>query len=93
MRFRFLKRRSPRCLNSALVRYHLAMSYIAIRQTAKASEQLRAALSLAPDAELEAKIQEALRNITEYVAVSAPWLVVVLGRINVADCRQNCALR
>ena len=47
----------------ALVHYHLAMSYIAIRQTAKASEELRTALSLAPDAELEAKIQEALRNL------------------------------
>jgi cellulose synthase operon protein C len=49
--------------NTALVRYHLAMSYMAIRQTAKASEQLRAALSLAPDSELEAKIQEALRSV------------------------------
>ena len=49
--------------NTALVRYHLAMSYIAIRQTAKASEQLSAALSLAPDFELEAKIQDALRSV------------------------------
>ena len=49
--------------NIALVRYHLAMSYIAIKQTAKASEQLTAALSLAPDFELEAKIQDALRNV------------------------------
>ena len=47
----------------ALVHYHLAMSYIAIRHTAKASEELRTALSLAPDAALEAKIQEALRSL------------------------------
>ena len=47
----------------ALVHYHLAMSYIAIRQTAKASEELRMALSLAPDSDLEAKIQDALRNL------------------------------
>ena len=49
--------------NLALVRYHLAMSYIAIRQSAKASEQLKAALSLAPDSELEEKIREALKNL------------------------------
>ena len=49
--------------NFALVHYHLAMSYIAVRQTTKASEELRAALSLAPDAELEAKIRKALRNL------------------------------
>ena len=48
--------------NLALVHYHLAMSYIAIRQSAKASEQLKAALSLAPDSELEGKIREALKN-------------------------------
>ena len=48
--------------NLALVHYHLAMSYIAIRQYAKASEQLKAALSLAPDSELEGKIREALKN-------------------------------
>lgn len=49
--------------NVALVRYHLAMSYIAIRQTAKAFEQLRAARSLASDPELEGKIEEALRKL------------------------------
>ena len=47
----------------ALVHYHLAMSYIAIRQATKASEQLKAALSLAPDSELEEKIREALKNL------------------------------
>ena len=47
----------------ALVRYHLAMSYIAIGQTAKGFEQLRAAQSLAPDFELDAKIQQALRKL------------------------------
>ena len=38
-----------------LVRYHLAMSYIAVGQTAKATEQLKAAQSLGPDPELEGK--------------------------------------
>jgi tetratricopeptide (TPR) repeat protein len=46
-----------------LVRYHLAMSYIAVGQIAKAAEQLRAANSLAPDPHLEAKIQEAFKNL------------------------------
>jgi len=49
--------------NIALVRYHLAMSYIAIRQTAKASEELAAALALSPDAELARKIQEAVQRL------------------------------
>ena len=49
--------------NMALVRYHLAMSYIAIGQTAKASEQLTTALSLGPDSVLDGKIQEALRKL------------------------------
>ena len=49
--------------NIALVHYHLGMSYIAIRQTVKASEQLKAALSLGPDSELEEKIREALKNL------------------------------
>ena len=47
----------------ALVHYHLAMSYIAVGQTAKASEQLRTALSLGPDSVLDGKIQEALRKL------------------------------
>ena len=50
--------------NIALIHYHLAMSYLAIRQTAKASEQLKTALSLTPDSELEEKIQEALKNLS-----------------------------
>ena len=49
----------------AMVRYHLAMSYIAIGRTAKASEQLKAALSLTPDSELEGKIRDALPKISE----------------------------
>jgi tetratricopeptide (TPR) repeat protein len=49
--------------NIALIHYHLAMSYLAIRQDTKASEQLNAALLLAPDAELEEKIKEALKNL------------------------------
>ena len=49
--------------NAALVRYHLAMSYIAVGQSEKASEQLKAALLLAPDPELAGKVQEALRKL------------------------------
>ena len=49
--------------NSALVHYHLAMSYMAVQQPAKASEQLKVALSLTPDSELEKKIHEALNSL------------------------------
>lgn len=49
--------------NIALIHYHLAMSYIAINQDAKASKQLKTALSLTPDSELEEKIQTALRDL------------------------------
>ena len=47
----------------ALVHYHLGMIYIAMRQATKASEQLRTALSLSPDSQLEEKIREALSNL------------------------------
>lgn len=47
----------------AMVLYHLAMSYIANNQAADASEQLKAALSLAPDSELDRKIREALKRL------------------------------
>ena len=49
--------------NLPLVRYHLAMSYVAVGQTAKASEQLKVALSLDPNPGLEDKIQQALRKL------------------------------
>jgi len=48
---------------SALVHYHLGMSYIGIGQFAKASEQLKDALARAPDSELEGKIKAGLKNI------------------------------
>jgi len=50
-------------LPTALVRYHLGMAYIAVRDEAKASEQLRAALRLEPDSGLEEKINRALRQL------------------------------
>jgi cellulose synthase operon protein C len=44
------------------IRYHLAMSYIAIKQPDKASEQLKAALQLEPDGSpLKDKIRSALK--------------------------------
>ena len=48
---------------SAPVHYHLGMSYIGIGQFAKASDQLREALTRAPDSELEAKIKAELKDI------------------------------
>ncbi len=52
--------------NMASVHYHLAMSYVALKQAAKASEQLTAALSLAPDHELEKKIKEAQKDLLTF---------------------------
>jgi cellulose synthase operon protein C len=49
--------------NIALVQYHLALSYIAIRETGKASEYLKAALLLAPDGELGEKSRAALAKL------------------------------
>ena len=49
--------------NVALVHYHLAMSYMAARQSKEASEQLKAALALSPDGELEEKIEGALKKL------------------------------
>ena len=46
-----------------LVRYHLAMSYIAAGRVSEASSQLKAALLLAPDSGLEQKIREALIKV------------------------------
>ena len=47
----------------ALVRYHLAMCYIGLKQSAKATEQLKAALSLHPDIDLEDRIRDALNKL------------------------------
>ena len=50
--------------NLGVVRYHLGMSYIAIDQLAKASEQLKKALELATNSgELEQKIRAALEKV------------------------------
>ena len=56
--------------NIALVRYHLAMSYIAIRQNTKASEELKAALSLAP-ALIGGENPGSAEELTEYVGIVA----------------------
>ena len=45
--------------NSALVRYHLGMSYIGVGQFAKATEQLKQALAETSDADLQTKIRPA----------------------------------
>ena len=49
MRFPSLEKAATALPDMAMVHYHLAMSYIAAGQTAKASEQLKTALSLGPD--------------------------------------------
>jgi cellulose synthase operon protein C len=49
--------------NVAVVHYHLAMSYMALQQPAKASEQFKVTLSLAPDSELQQKTHEALNSL------------------------------
>jgi cellulose synthase operon protein C len=50
--------------NLGSIRYHLGMSYIATGQTAKATEQLKAALQLEPDeSPLKEKIRSALKRI------------------------------
>lgn len=46
----------------ALIHYHLGMTYIAIGQLTKASEQLNAALKQAPSADLQSKIEAALKK-------------------------------
>jgi cellulose synthase operon protein C len=49
--------------DQAVVRYHLAMSLIALGQSGKASEQLKKALDLAPDQKLADNIRSALEKI------------------------------
>jgi tetratricopeptide (TPR) repeat protein len=48
--------------DQASVRYHLGMGYISISQLAKASEQLKRALELAPNNELAEKIRTELKK-------------------------------
>ena len=48
---------------SALVHYHLGMSYIGVGQIAKASDQFKQALSQTTDADLQTKIKAALKTI------------------------------
>ena len=48
--------------DQAVVRYHLAMSLIALGQSGKASEQLKKALDLAPDQKLADNIRSALEK-------------------------------
>ena len=48
--------------NRAIVLYHLGMSYIATGQVAKASEQFKKALALAPDSSLQEKIATAQKK-------------------------------
>jgi len=48
---------------SALVHYHLGVTYIGIGQIAKASDQFKQALTQTPDSDLEAKIKGELKKI------------------------------
>jgi tetratricopeptide (TPR) repeat protein len=48
--------------DQAAVRYHLGMSFLAVGQPAKASEQLKKALELAPDQRLAEDIRSALEK-------------------------------
>jgi cellulose synthase operon protein C len=47
---------------SAMVHYHLGMSYIAVGESKKASEQLKVALNQTPDDNLKSKITAALEK-------------------------------
>ena len=59
---RLLEEAAAALPNSAVVRYHLGMAYIATKQLSKAAEQLNAALNQSPDDTLKAKIQSALKK-------------------------------
>jgi tetratricopeptide (TPR) repeat protein len=48
--------------DQAVIRYHLAMSYISISELGKASEQLQKALDLRPNNELAEQIRSALKR-------------------------------
>jgi tetratricopeptide (TPR) repeat protein len=55
--------------NVGLIRYHLAMSYIAADQLEKASEQLNRALALTNSVELEQKVRAAQEKLAEKESV------------------------
>jgi tetratricopeptide (TPR) repeat protein len=55
--------------NVGLIRYHLAMSYIAADQLEKASEQLNRALALTNSVELEQKVRAAQQKVAEKESV------------------------
>jgi cellulose synthase operon protein C len=48
---------------SALVHYHLGMTYFGVGQSAKAAEQFKQALSQTSDSDLQTKIKAGLKNI------------------------------
>ena len=50
--------------SNPLVHYHLGMSYLGAGEPAKASDQLKEALSDRPDADLETKIKTSLKNVS-----------------------------
>ena len=59
----YLEDAAAKLPNVALVRYHLGMSYLAVGQNAKATDEFNKARSLAPnDADLNLKIDAALKN-------------------------------
>ena len=63
-----LKDAAAKMPNSAVVQFHLGMSYLAAGQDADASEQFKKAIELAPkDAELKAKIDAALKGRSDKV--------------------------
>jgi Tfp pilus assembly protein PilF len=52
--------------NNPLVHYHLGMTYLAVRQNAKATEQFKIARDQAPnDADLKTKIDAAVKSYSE----------------------------
>ena len=48
--------------DQAVIKYHLGMGYISIREFGKASEQLQKALDLKPNSELAEQIRSALKK-------------------------------
>jgi cellulose synthase operon protein C len=58
-----LEEAAARLPDSALVHYHLGMSYVGTGQIAKASQQLKEALGKNPDSDLQVKIKAGLKNI------------------------------
>ena len=58
-----LEEAAARLPDSALVRYHLGMSYIGDGQIAKATAQLKQALGQTSDADLQTKIKAGLKTV------------------------------